>query len=101
MKADWLYECVRHSRRIPERAYILALEKSSGVAKGQSALEKGQTGHANGKQGQLKKNRDSAFDSFTLPPARGGKEVSGDYEVRQVTGSKPETAWSNQKTTGR
>ena len=101
MKVDWLYECARHSRRIPERAYILALEKSSGVAKGQSALEKRQMGHANDEQGQLEKNRDSAFDSFTLPPARGGKEVSGDYEVRQGTRSKPETAWNNQKTTGK
>ena len=97
LRADWLYECARHSRKVPEAPYTLTVGKSPGVAMGQSELDMGKTGNA--EQGHLEDNRNSVFNAFTVPQARGVKEVGGDYH--KEIGNRPEASSNNQKTRGR
>lgn len=96
LRVDWLYECARRSRKVPETPYILTAEKSPGMARGQSKLSMGQTGK---EQAQLGNNRNSVFNAFTVPPASGVKEVGGDYH--KETGNKPEASLNNRKTRGK
>lgn len=95
MSSEWLYQCARTGVKVPEAPYVLTQKQSAGVKQNHTGIEKA----GKGQEGQLDDMK-SAFNKFTVPESRDGKEDEGRVEDHEKTRGKTEAPMSKEITKG-